>query len=31
MDRSKYVRIKFSDIPQEFIEKYDLSKAARNG
>ena len=30
MDRSKYVRIKFSDIPQEFIEEYDLSKAAQN-
>ena len=31
MERSKYVRIKFSDIPQEFIEKYDLTKAAQNG
>ena len=31
MDRSKYVRIKFLDIPQEFIEEYDLSKAAQNG
>ena len=31
MKRSEYVRIKFSDIPQEFIEKYDLSKAAQNG
>ena len=25
------MRIKFSDIPQEFIEEYDLSKAAQNG
>ena len=31
MDRSEYVRIKFSDIPQELIEEYDLSKAAQNG
>ena len=31
MDRSKYFRIKFSDIPQEFIEEYDVSKAAQNG
>ena len=31
MDQSKYVRIKFSDIPQEFIEEYDLSKSAQNG
>ena len=31
MERSKYVRIKFSDIPQEFIAKYDLIKAAQNG
>ena len=31
MERSKYVRIKFSDIPQELIEEYDLSKAAQNG
>ena len=31
MDRSEYVCIKFSDIPQEFIEEYDLSKAAQNG
>ena len=30
MDRSEYVRIKFSDIPQELIEEYDLSKAAQN-
>ena len=31
MERSEYVRIKFSDIPQEFIEEYDLSKALKNG
>ena len=31
MDRSEYVRIKFSDIPQEFIEEYDRSEAAQNG
>ena len=30
MDQSKYVRINFLDIPQEFIEEYDLSKAAQN-
>ena len=31
MDRSEYVCIKLSDIPQEFIEEYTLSKAAQNG
>ena len=31
MDRSEYVRIKFSDIPQELIEEYKLSEAAQNG
>ena len=31
MERSKYVHIKFSDIPQEVIEEYDLSKASQNG
>ena len=31
MDRSEYVCIKFSDIPQEFIEEYNLSEAAQNG
>ena len=31
MEWSEYVRIKFSDIPQEFFEEYDLSKAAQNG
>ena len=25
------MRIKFSDIPQEFIEEYDLSETAQNG
>ena len=25
LDKSEYVRIKFSDIPQKFNEKYDLS------
>ena len=30
MERSEYVRIKLSDIPQEFIEEYDLTKAAQN-
>ena len=29
MERSKYVRIKISDIPQEFIEEYDLSEASQ--
>ena len=31
MDRSKYVRIKLSDIPQELIEEYDLTQAVQNG
>ena len=31
MERSEHVRIKFSDIPKEFIEECDLSKAAQNG
>ena len=31
MEISKYVRIKLSDIPQEIIEEYDLTKAAQNG
>ena len=31
MEQSKYVRIKLSDIPQEFIEEYDLTQAAQNG
>ena len=31
MERSEYVRIKFSDTPQEFIEEYDISKVSQNG
>ena len=31
MDRSEYVRIKLSDVPQEFIDEYDLSKADQHG
>ena len=31
MEIFEYVRIKFLDIPQEFIEEYDLSEAAQNG
>ena len=31
MEQSEYVRIKFSDVPQEFIDKYDLRKAAQSG
>ena len=31
MERSEYVRIKLSDIPQEFIEEFDLTEAAQNG
>ena len=31
MDRSEYFRINFSDIPQEFIEEYNLSEGAQNG
>ena len=30
MDRSEYVRIKLSDIPQEFIEEYDLTQSVQN-
>ena len=30
MCAGQYVRIKLSDIPQEFIEEYDLTKAAQN-
>ena len=29
MNQSKYVCIKFSDIPQKLIEEYDLSEAAK--
>ena len=31
MEQSKYVRIKISDIPQEFIEEYDLTQAVQYG
>ena len=31
MERSEYVRIKFSYIAQEFIEEYDLMEASQNG
>ena len=31
MDQSEYVRLKLSDIPQEFIEGYNLSEVAQNG
>ena len=31
MDRSEYVRIKLSDISQEFIKEYELTQAAQNG
>ena len=31
MKRSKYVRIKLSDIPQEFIEEYYLTQSVQNG
>ena len=31
MDRSKYVCIKLSDIPQELIDEYDISEADQHG
>ena len=31
MDQPKYVRIKLSDIPQEFIEEYNLTQLVQNG
>ena len=31
MERSKYVRIKLLDIPQEFIEEHYPTQAAQNG
>ena len=31
MEQSEYVRIKFSDISQEFIEEYNLSEASQKG
>ena len=30
MERSKYVRIKLSNIPQEFIKEYDITQAVQN-
>ena len=31
MEQSEYVRIKLLDIPQEFIEEYDLKQVVQNG
>ena len=31
MDRPEYVRIKFSDIPKEFVDEYDLTNHIHNG
>ena len=31
MERSEYVRINISNIPQKFIEEYDLTHAVQNG
>ena len=31
MDLPEYVRIKISDIPQYFIEKYNLTQWVQNG
>ena len=31
LDRPEYVRIKITDIPQEFIDEYDLNKYAHDG
>ena len=31
LDRPEYVRIKLADIPQEFIDEYDLTKYAHDG
>ena len=31
MDPPEYVRIKLSDIPQEFIEEYNLTQLVQNG
>ena len=31
LDRPEYVKIKLADIPQEFVDEYDLTKYARNG
>ena len=31
MEQSEYVRIKLADIPQKFIEEYNLTETAQNG
>ena len=31
MNRPEYVRIKLSEIPQEFIEEYNLTQLVQNG
>ena len=31
MDEPEYVRIKFKDIPQEFVDKYNLKEYTQNG
>ena len=31
LNRPKYVKIRLSDIPQEFIDKYDLENCTRDG
>ncbi len=31
LDRPEYVRIKLADIPQEFIDEYDLTRYAKDG
>ena len=31
MERPEYVCIKMTDIPQEFIDKYDLTQSVHNG
>ena len=31
MDRSEFVRIKLSDIPQELIKEYNLTQSVQNG
>ena len=31
IDEPEYVRIKFKDIPQEFVDKYNLKEYTQNG
>ena len=31
MERPEYFRLKLTDIPQEFIDEYDLTQSAHNG